>query len=363
MKKKIFTALFAAAFIAWSCAMTGASAAGLEQTKFNLGHLNSTAHLLAFVAAEEGFFKEEGLDATLTQFASAGELAAGLTTKKLDAAFIGSVPAITFQSQGQPLTIFGGAMTNGHGYVVKQKFVEGKSDDEIDITVLKGLRVATTKPSVQDLELQILLTNAGLSYSTEKGKADVTIVYFDSQRDAYNAILGAEIDAVSVYSPYASRAISEGYRVIYYCSEQKEFLNQPCCRQVAESSALTAKPETYKAFERALIKAYKFSQENREKTVDAVAKYIQIDRKLIEPEVYGGYAQSVPAPDKAATVALKSSVVQFGYTKNYDMEPLYNTSIYEAALRSLIKENPGDKVYAELLTRFEKSNVLAKRRF
>jgi NitT/TauT family transport system substrate-binding protein len=363
MKKKIFTALSVAAFIAWSCTLTGASAAGLEQTKFNLGHLNSTAHLLAFVAAEEGFFKEEGLDATLTQFASAGELAAGLTTKKLDAAFIGSVPAITFQSQGQPLTIFGGAMTNGHGYVVKQKFVEGKSDDEIDITVLKGLRVATTKPSVQDLELQILLTNAGLSYSTEKGKADVTIVYFDSQRDAYNAILGAEIDAVSVYSPYASRAISEGYRVIYYCSQQKEFLNQPCCRQVAESSALTAKPETYKAFERALIKAYKFSQENREKTIDDVAKYIQIDRKLIETEVYGGYAQSVPDPDKVATVALKSSVVQFGYTKNYDMEPLYNTSIYEAALRSLIKENPGDKVYAELLTRFEKSNVLAKRRF
>ena len=38
---------------------------------FNLGHLNSTAHLLAFVAKEEGFFAEEGLDATLTQFASA----------------------------------------------------------------------------------------------------------------------------------------------------------------------------------------------------------------------------------------------------------------------------------------------------
>ncbi|MDR0597432.1 MAG: hypothetical protein LBG14_02880, partial [Treponema sp.] len=27
-----------------------------------LGHLNSTAHLLAFVAQEEGFFREEGLD-------------------------------------------------------------------------------------------------------------------------------------------------------------------------------------------------------------------------------------------------------------------------------------------------------------
>ncbi len=38
----------------------------LEKTQFNLGYLNSTAHLLGFVAAEEGFFKEEGLTVTLS---------------------------------------------------------------------------------------------------------------------------------------------------------------------------------------------------------------------------------------------------------------------------------------------------------
>ena len=31
----------------------------LEKTSFNLGHLNSTAHLLGFVAKEEGYFQEE----------------------------------------------------------------------------------------------------------------------------------------------------------------------------------------------------------------------------------------------------------------------------------------------------------------
>ena len=42
----------------------------LEKTSFNLGHLNSTAHLLGFVAKEEGYFEEEGLDVTLTLFSS-----------------------------------------------------------------------------------------------------------------------------------------------------------------------------------------------------------------------------------------------------------------------------------------------------
>jgi NitT/TauT family transport system substrate-binding protein len=359
MKKIIFPILLVAALI-FSPAGYGAGAPGSkpvpEQSTFQLGHLNSTAHLLAFVAAEEGFFKEEGLDVTLTLFASAGELAAGLTSGKLDAAFIGSVPVIAFQSQGQPLTIFGGAMTNGHGYVVKSKFVEGLTQDQIDITVLKGLRVATTKPSVQDLELQILLRKAGLTYGGPGEGKDVTVIYFDSQKDAYNAMAGAEIDAVSVYSPYASRALKEGYKVIFYCSEVHEFEDQPCCRQVAVTEVLAAKPNTYAAFERALIKAYKFSQENHEKTIDDVAEYIQIDRNLIETEVYGGYSESVPDPDKRATRTLKDNVVEFGYTADYDIDPLYNTAIYKTALDSLLAEFPGDPIYTALRTRFENGN-------
>lgn len=67
---------------------------------------------MAFVAKEEGYFEEEGLKVTLTQFSSASELASGLESGKLDVALIGSVPALTFQSQGHDLTIFGGVMTN-----------------------------------------------------------------------------------------------------------------------------------------------------------------------------------------------------------------------------------------------------------
>ena len=106
-----------------TAAATEAAATGeLEKTTFEIGHLNSTAHLLIFVAKEEGYFDEEGLNANLTLFSSAGELATGLESGKLDVALIGSVPTITFQSQGHDLTVFGGAMSNGHGYVIKKEF-------------------------------------------------------------------------------------------------------------------------------------------------------------------------------------------------------------------------------------------------
>lgn len=321
----------------------------LEKTDLTIGYLNSTAHLLGFVAKEEGYFEQEGLNVDLTQFSSAAELANGLESGKLDVAFIGSVPALTFQSKGHDLTIFGGAMSNGHGYVIKPEYTEGLTD--WDISILKGRNVASVKNSVQDAELQILLKNANIAIG--EGEDKVNIVYFDSQKDAYAALQNATIDAASVYSPYASLAQGQGYEIVYRCSEEEALENQPCCRQVAATEALKANPNTYHAFERALIKAYKFSQENHDGTVKDVKKYIDIDEAYIQTEVYGGYGTSVPDPDKKGTVALKDSIVALGYTQDYDIDQYYDTAIYQKALNSLLEENADDKVYLALKEHFD----------
>lgn len=324
----------------------GSNAAAPEKADLNLGYLNSTAHLLAFVAAEEGYFAEEGLHVTLTQFSSAGELVNGLESGKLDLAFIGSVPTLTFQSQGHDVTVVGGAMTNGHGYVIKSEFAE---KDEQGVEILKGRNVASVKNSVQDAELQILLRDAGIEIG--EGEEKVNIVYFDSQKDAYAALSNATIDAASVYSPYASLAKSQGYKVVYYCAHEKALENQPCCRQVAATEAVKANPNTFTALERAFIKAYHLTQSDHEKTIADVKKYIDIDEEFIETEVYGGYSVSSPDPDKKGTLTLKDTIVELGYTEDYDIEPLYNTAIYKAALDSILAEG-SDDIYRSLEEHF-----------
>ena len=317
-----------------------------EKTDINIGYLNSTAHLLAFVAAEEGYFKEEGLNVTLTQFSSASELINGIESDKLDVAFIGSVPTLTFQSQGHEVSIFGGAMTNGHGYVIKSEFAD---KDEAGVEVLKGRNVASVKNSVQDAELQILLKNANIEIG--EGADKVNIVYFDSQKDAYAALLNSTIDAASVYSPYASLAKSQGYKVVYYCAHEKALENQPCCRQVAKTSALSSTPNTFIAIERAFIKAYHFTQSDHEKTIKDVKKYIDIDEDFIDTEVYGGYSVSSPDPDKKGTLTLKDTIVDLGYTEDYDIESHYNTDIYKKALDSILAEG-SDDIYKSLEDHF-----------
>ncbi|MCR5729495.1 MAG: ABC transporter substrate-binding protein [Ruminococcus sp.] len=320
----------------------------LEKSDINIGYLNSTAHLLAFVAEEEGYFEEEGLDVSLTQFSSAAELVNGLESDKLDVAFIGSVPTLTFQSQGHDVSIFGGAMTNGHGYVIKPEYAD---EDELGVEILKGRNVASVKNSVQDAELQILLKNAGIEIG--EGDDEVNIVYFDSQKDAYAALLNQSIDAASVYSPYASLAKSQGYKVVYYCAHEKALENQPCCRQVAKTSSLSDSPNTYKALERAFIKAYHFTQTDHDGTIDDVKKYIDIEEDFIDTEVYGGYSVSSPDPDKKGTLTLKDTIIELGYTDDYDIEPYYNTDIYKQALESILKENPDDEIYKSLKEHFD----------
>ena len=348
MKKFISGAL--ALGIAAASLTTGCGKKKSDDKKaFNLGHLNSTAHLLGFVAKEEGFFEEEGLDVTLTQLNSSTELVNGLESDKLDAILLGAFGGMAFQSSGHDITYFGGAMTNGHGYIIKPESAAGYERD--DINVLKGKNVAVTKNSTDDLELQILLKEKGINIG--EGSDEVNIIYFDSQKDSYAALLNDNIDATHVYSPYASLGQRQGYDLVYYDVDFDIFKNIPCCRQTAKTSDLKDDKDTYVAFERAMIKAYKFYQENEDKTIKDVKKYIDIDEDDIRVEVYGGFSTSNPDPDRIATIDVKNRAVDVGIYEDFDIESHINIDIYKEALDSILKDYPNDPVYQSLKEHFD----------
>ena len=134
------------------------------------------------------------------------------------------------------------------------------------------------------------------------------------------------------------------------CEGQSRYLNpstsQPLNISTAQLDAMDVAATT------ALIKAYKFTQENREGTVKDVKKYIDIEEDLINTEVYGGYSVSSPDPDKKGTVTLKETIVELGYTDDFDIEPHYNTDIYKKALDSILAEG-SDDIYASLKEHFD----------
>ncbi len=321
----------------------GAQKQSAELVDFSIGYLPSTGHLLYFVAKEKGFFEEEGLNADLVLFAENNSMLTALENKKLQAGALGSTNSINYLQQGHQVTVFGGAMTEGHALVVKKEVVEGLGD-KADLTALKGKRIADTYGGTADVVFRQGLLDVGLD--PEK---DVELVSVESGSAAFTSLKSDEIDGAILFTPFRKLAEDDGYVILSYSGEVEGFEKHPCCRQVALTEELESNPDTYVQFLRALIKAYKFYQENEDETVDIIAKYVDIDKEILKAETYGKFISSNPDPDKDATIAFYDAMVNLDYVKPFDIEAGIDTSLYEEALDSIIEENPNDATYKSLV--------------
>lgn len=327
-----------------------------ELKDFNVGlGLTGTAHLLGIIACEQGFAEEEGLNLTISNLnnGNAATLAA-LESGKIDVAFFGSVPTITFQSAGHDITIIAGAMTNGHGYMVKNKYVP-VGFQKGDVSVFKGRNVAAYAKSMQEYQLRYLLREKGIEVG--EGPNKTNIIIFGSGTDAWAAFAGDGIDGCVIGVPL-SVALKTGQTLVYTSNEVPAFKDIPCCRQVALTKNLAARPEDFIAFERAIIKAYKFKEEHHAETINHVGKYVNLKKDDLDYDIYSGYALANPDPDKKPTITLKKNLVEFGFTdgKDYDIEKQFNTDIYKEALTQILAKYPDDPIYKSLKERFDSNN-------
>lgn len=341
--KKGISLILVFAVLVTTAGCAGTTSKAKELVDFNIGYLPSTGHLLYFVAKEKGYFEEEGLNAELVLFSENNSMLTAMENKKLQAGALGSTNSILYESKGHAVTIFGGAMTEGHALVVKQSVVEGLGDNP-GLAALKGKRIADTFGGTADVVFRQGLINAGLD--PEK---DVTLVSAESGSAAFAALKNDEIDGAILFTPFRKLAENEGYKILSYSGQVAGFENHPCCRQVALTEELKNNPDNYVGFLRALIKAYKFYQENEDETVEIIAKYVDIDKEILKQETYGQYISSNPDPDKGATLAFYDAMVNLKYVEPFDLASGINTELYDEALNSIVKENPNDKTYQSLV--------------
>ncbi len=317
-----------------------------EKKHFSIGYLPSTGHLLYFVAKEEGFFEAEGLDAELQLFDSNNNMLSSLESGKLDAGALGSTEVVSYLQQGYDLTQIGGIMTEGHALLVKPEIVEGLDRKDYSLELLRGKRIAVVPLGTQDIVWRIGFREAGL----EVGK-DVEFVDVESGTAAFAALNNADIDGALVFTPFRAQGVNDGYVILNYSGEIEGFDKHPCCRNMAETAKINADPDAYKAYLKALIQAYKFYQENQDKTVEDIVKYVSVDADLIRQETYGEHISSYPDPDKKTIVEWKNHMVDLGYFEDFDIGSHVNTDLYKSALDEVIAEHPDDAAFYEDLVK------------
>ncbi|GHV28722.1 hypothetical protein FACS1894167_06550 [Synergistales bacterium] len=331
-----------------SAALSGArpdsSAAAEKLTKFNVGYLASTGHILYFIAKEKGYFADEGLDVNLALFTNSGEGINAVIAGKLDAGSFGTAPPFTFIEKGNDVVIFGGQMTEGHAVISKPENAQALKD----IKNFKGKTVATVRLATGDIILRGALEGAGIDW-----KKDVTINEMESPAAVLEAVKKGAADAGVVWTPFRKMAEDQGLAIVRYSGEYPGMKNHPCCRQIATGARLKADPKSYESFLAALIRAYDFYKTNHDESLVILAKYVNIKPDILKAETYGPHISSSPDPAVDNVAKLWDAMKDAKYiTSDLDIKKHVNTELFRKALDAKLKQSPNNANYKELKNAF-----------
>jgi NitT/TauT family transport system substrate-binding protein len=326
------------------------SAHAASLPKLRVGYVPEPAHGLYFVAKEQGYFKEEGVDVELFQFGSASEGMTALKADKLDVGTFGTTAPLLFISKGTELTFIGGMMIGGQAIIARPERLAELSGK--NLKVYKGKKIGLVKLSTGDVIFKGALKKAGIDY-----KKDVTFVELGSVASVVEAVNKGAVDAGLVYPPHFSLAEkNHGLKVAHYIEEF--YPDYTCCRIVVPTKLLTNNSDAYKRFLTALVRAYRFYKTNPDETVKIYTKALKIDEDIIRNETYvTKVAESNPDPLRKGILDFWQHVRDAGYiTQDYNIDQHINTTIYKQALDTVVKREPKDKIYQQMLTFYKKNN-------
>lgn len=320
-----------------------------ELTPVNVGYLPSTGHSLYFIAEGEGYFEEAGLDVSFNLFSNSGEGINAVAAGQLDIGTFGTAAPLKFEEQGADFVIFGGQMGEGAGIVAKKE----NAEELKDIANFKGKKVATVSLATGDVVWRSAVHDAGLDLEN-----DLEIVEMQSANDVIVAVNQGEVDAGVVWVPYVEKAKQEGLEIVAYTNEYME--DHVCGRIIANTAKFEEDPDTYVAFMEAMIKAERFlsDENNKEAVLNDVAAFIDVDKEIIEKDLYDGYLVQTADPDKHAILAFREKMVEIGYlAEDKDVSDIIDIEIYKKALDNLSAENPDDPFYEKLAERYIEKNL------
>jgi NitT/TauT family transport system substrate-binding protein len=187
------------------------SAAAVAQTPVRVGTLGAISDAPIFIAHKKNFFKDEGLDVTMTVFNSAAVMIAPLGSNQLDVG-AGSPSAGMYNAVARNINVRIVAdkaqSTPGYGatkLIVRKDLVEsGRFKTLAD---LKGLKIAGNAPGVSNMSmLNEMLTSVGLKF------ADVNVINL-SFPDHLPAMMNKSVDAGATIEPIVTLAVERGAAV------------------------------------------------------------------------------------------------------------------------------------------------------
>lgn len=263
--------LLAAVAVAATAFANGASADPVR-----VGILKMAALTNPWVAEKEGFFKANGIEATLVEFHTGAEAAAALQG--------GSVDII--------LMIPGTAMTaNEHGFdmaaIFQNEIAKAKGPDSGSIQVRKssdirslkdlaGKRVAVSQLHSQNtVGAQMLIKDAGADLSS----IQFLELPFPTQ---YDALKNGSVDAVVTVDPYTTQLQASGIGRVIAWNYADSIPNQPLGAWFAKRNYIAKNPDVVAHFNKSIKESIDFMNADPDRARARVVAFTGLDPELVK---------------------------------------------------------------------------------
>ena len=222
-----------------------------------------------YVALEKGYFRKEGLEVALKSFSSGKATLDALIKGKVDLATSSETPFMHAVLNGSKIYVLGTMITGE-----KHLAVVGRKDRGISSPKdLKGKIIGVTKGSNGEYFLDTVLLLNGVS------RDKVKTVHV-KPKQMFDALIKGELDAIATWNPQMTRArreLGDQATSIY-----AEGLYSPSFLIAARQDYAKANPEIIRRVIQSLVNASKFIYENPDQSRMIVAKYLGMDKSLLD---------------------------------------------------------------------------------
>lgn len=247
------------------------------------GKNGSLCNAPTYIAYENGYFLEEGVDVEL--------ISTDAETRKI-ALNNGSIPIVNgdFQffpaiEQGLGISVVSGL----HNGCIKLEVLPDSPIQSLED--LKGLTIGVDEiGGTTHQVMSMALEQNGISAKAEDG--EVTFLPFKESALELEALKQGQIDAAVMWDPLGSVAEKSGeVRVVYDIGKDEPFNEHFCCLLYASNKVLDEDPELIAALLRAYHKAQNWIAENPAETAKIVTekKYVSIEDLDLATDLLAAY--------------------------------------------------------------------------
>lgn len=283
----LFRGLFAAA-AAMTLTMAFAFGASAQQTKVTIGKVigGDGFHVPTYVALDEGFFKAEGLDASLVELDPRAQVTGVLT---------GSIDCAPIPSGGAQAALSGAKITYIVGESLKSQWTITTRQEINKPEDLKGKTLGYGRQGGADYdEAQAVLHRF---FHMDVGK-DYKVISFQGEPERIAAMVNNDIQGASLSIPHAAVAETAGLKVLLRTGD---YIPRAGGTIWCSTAFVQKNPETVKKIVRAIAKAVMYFRDNKQGSIAVLRHHIgsiKTDQEagLIWDQLHNTFGAEVP-PD------------------------------------------------------------------